>query len=280
MRVASAHTSYCSIDMTRCANSGLLSSTGLFSSTGGILSTAVSLLLMSGMACASPERLRVTGTAINPDTRETVYQEFHDISHNQHTVRYEGKDGQVIATKALHYEQGYNTPLYQLNDLRFSRQTGSEWDKGIFVIFRQEAGTKRHEKRVTPSTDLVIDAGFDHFIRSHWQELVDGKVIPFSFLLADPLLSLNMQMQSVNMNDSAITEKHADYHYFLASSRNHFIGWAIPDIHIAYDNNEQLLRLYHGPSNITDNDDDRQTVFIRYSYESLPMVNKENSSHE
>ena len=221
------------------------------------------------LAQAEPKQLLVTGTASSLKTGKLAYLEYHDITTAQHTVRYMDEKGKLIAEKTIQYLHGYTTPEYRLQDQRINRNTGSEWQKDHFVIYRQDKSEKRHEKIIEPEKDIVIDAGFDHFIRGHWNELIDGKVLPFSFVIADPLTILNMKIKEVSAEKTAIKQHSDRYRYFLASSRNKLIGWAIPEINLAYDKETQLLQVYQGPSNITDKNDKTQTVVIDYKYQSL-----------
>lgn len=221
---------------------------------------------------AEPERLLVTGVASNLKTGKVVYREYHDITKAQHTVRYVDEKEKLIASKTIQYLHGFSTPEYQLQDQRVDRKTGSEWKKDHFIIFRQEASEKRHEEKVDAADDLVIDAGFDHFIRTHWETLIDGKVLPFSFAIADPLTTLHMQLTEVTAAKTAIKQHNDRYRYFLASSRNKLISWAIPDINLAYDRETRLIQVYQGPSNITDQYDKTQNVTIRYEYQYPDFV--------
>lgn len=228
---------------------------------------AICLFASSVCVVAEPERLLVTGTASNLKSGDIVYREYHDITQQQHTVRYVNPSDVLIASKTIHYSHGYNTPEYLLDDKRFGRRTGSKWHGDHFIIFRQENTDKQHEKTIKPANDVVIDAGFDFFIRSHWDELVDGKVLPFSFAIADPLAILDMKLMEVTAAKTAIKQHSDSYHYFLASSRNRLIGWALPDIHLAYNRDNHLLQVYQGPSNLTDKNDKSQTVTIQYEYQ-------------
>lgn len=233
---------------------------------------ATCALFVSGWLAASPQPLRVTGIATHTGNRQPAYSEHHTITREQHSVRYLGTDDSLLASKNLHYTHGYNTPVYTLEDTRFVRQTGSLWQDGAFVVFQQEQTGKRHEDTFPPDNKLVIDAGFDHFIRSQWDALVAGEVLPFTFVVADPLVALDMQLQQIPAADSPIVEKRDDYRYFVASSSHRLISWAVPEIHVAYDEKEKLLRMYQGLSNITDDNDKRQNVLIRYRYDFAPTI--------
>ncbi|HSC75408.1 MAG TPA: hypothetical protein VLB90_04130 [Pseudomonadales bacterium] len=236
---------------------------------------ALCLLFTSILASAEPEKWLVTGTASNLTTGEIVYREYHDITPQQHTVLYKNPAGKLIATKNISYNHGFNTPEYQQNDLRFDRHTGSKWQNNHFMMFSQEKSDRAYENTVKPADDLVIDAGFDYLIRSHWDELLKGKVLPFSFAVADPLMVLSMQVEAVSASETAIRQHRSQYRYFLVSSRNHLIGWAMPDINLAYDRDSHLLQIYQGPSNITDQNDTNQTVVVRYEYQqALPAAGK------
>lgn len=243
--------------------------------------SAITLLLLGGLffiatafstrAIAMPPRLLVTGTAENLKTGKTAYREHHDITKQYHTVRYVDPNEKLIASKEISYRQGYNTPEYTLHDLRFDRRTGSLWQDGHFVVFRQEGTKKIQEIKVLPVPDLVIDAGFDHFIRSRQDVLAGGEILSFTFAVADPLLTLNMKLEEVSQVETAIRlhdeQGNNNYRYFRAHSSNFLFDWAIPDINLAYDNISHLLQIYQGPSNITDMNDKSQTVVIRYEYQ-------------
>ncbi len=209
-----------------------------------------------------------------------MYREFHDISKSNHTVRYEDSNSNLIASKEINYDKGFISPLYKMHDYRHKRITGCEWENGHFRVFRQEENNELKQKILKPSNDMVIDAGFDYFIRSHWNELTHGKQLPFSFVVTDPLLVLNMKIDEVRKEESVIHEKNTDFRYFFVRSRNQFIGWAIPDIHLAYSNKDQLLQIYQGPSNLTSNNDHSQSVVIRYEYPKKPNTLNGDVNHE
>jgi len=231
---------------------------------------------ISASALAQANNLRVIGIAspIKKDgsiSQRVVYREQHDISPQQHTVLYTDAQGQAIARKQIRYLHGYTTPEYSLQDLVHHRRSGSEWQNGKFVIYQQDEDEKRTEKTVKPDANTVIDAGFDYFIRSHWVDLIDGKILPMHLVVADPLTTLHMQVAEVGAAQTAIPQHSERYRYFLVSGSNPLTRWVIPTLHLAYDSTSHLLQIYQGPSNILDSDSKVQTVNIQYSY-TLPSV--------
>jgi hypothetical protein len=229
--------------------------------------------------------LLVSGTAEDIRTGKIVYREYHDITQQQHTVRYVDPANNLIASKEIYYKHGYTTPEYKLYDKRFDRYTGSQWQDGHFIIFKQEGSHARHQKTVKAAPDLVIDAGFDFFIRSQQDVLANGTVLPFTFAVADPLTTLDMKLEEVSktettikLNDNQLSKN--SYRFFLAHSRNRLIGWAIPDINLAYDATSHLLQVYQGPSNITDMNDKSQTVTIHYEYQYPAIAAEGEYKHE
>ena len=163
----------------------------------------IGVLQASSMLHADDNCLDVTGTAQHTDTGTIAYSEFHNICHDTHSVRYETASGSVIADKRIEYSHGSTTPLFQMQDHRFQRTTGNEWRDNHFIIYRQEKNRQRHEKKQPPSASLIIDAGFDHFIRTHWNDLVAGQSLPFDFIVSDPLITLHMTLEHVTPADSA-----------------------------------------------------------------------------
>ncbi|MBK8289433.1 MAG: hypothetical protein IPK95_13090 [Cellvibrionales bacterium] len=59
------------------------------------------LLFASVSVSAAPDRLLVTGTASSLETGNIVYREYHDITEQQHTVRYVDPDEKLIASKDI-----------------------------------------------------------------------------------------------------------------------------------------------------------------------------------
>lgn len=235
-------------------------------------------LWLSGSApvIAQPKLLSVTGiaapvTSNNSFSHRVAYREQHTISPQQHTVVYTDAQGHTLARKQIHYQHGYTTPEYQLQDIIHHRNSGSAWQDGHFVVYRQEGEQRQSEKVVQPSSNTVIDAGFDYFIRRHWDALIDGKTLPFTLIVADPLTELHMQVAEVSTAQTAIPQHSEHYRYFLVNSSNPLIRWVIPTLHLAYDRDSQLLQVYQGPSNIPDSAGKVQTVNIQYSY-TLPPV--------
>jgi hypothetical protein len=227
------------------------------------------------MACTwtlAEDSLLVNGTARDLKTHEVAYYEYHSINRKHHTVRYTAADGQTIATKRIDYTHGYNTPLYNLYDLRHDLHTGNEWQGDHFSIYRYQTGNTPDRKKILPYNSIVIDAGFDHYVREHWQKLQSGEAVPFDFFVADPLIKLNMKLLAVQPFQSLIKKSNPRFCYFKAVSRNRLIGWAVPEIHLAYDCGQRLLQFYHGPSNITDKNNHSQQVIIHYQYPSVKLT--------
>ena len=237
---------------------------------------AILWVSISTSALAQSSYLRVVGVAspVKKDgsiSQRVAYREQHHVSPQQHTVLYTDAQGLAIARKQISYLHGYTTPEYSLQDLVHHRRSGSEWQNNNFLIYQQDARNLRAEKVVQPNANTVIDSGFDHFIRKHWAELIDGKILPMSLVVADPLTTLHMNIAEVSAAQTAIPQHSERYRYFLVGGSNPLTRWVIPALHLAYDRDSHLLQIYQGPSNIPDREGKVQTVNIQYSY-TLPAV--------
>lgn len=235
---------------------------------------ALSLLLILPLEAAAS--LIIHGEARSIEQRELIYTEDHLVTEGRHDVSYRFPDGSILADKNMDYEQGYQTPSFQLYDHRFSRQSGSKWQAGKWLLWQQEQSGDREEKTLEARSDLVIDAGFNYFVTDHFVELSAGKNLEFTFAITDPPMGIDMRIGAVDCADISFNNTDKPHLCLKAVSRNPLLRWFVPDIYLAYVKEVQvpvpLLVLYQGPSNLPDNKDRAQKVRIEYRYELSPPV--------
>lgn len=214
----------------------------------------------------------VYGDARDIETSTTIYTEEHRISSAAHKVIYRQPDGSLIAKKNIQYSQGYATPIFQLYDERFGRTSGSKWEDGEWLIWQQQKSGNRQEKRIFPKKNLVIDAGFNHFVLDNFEALEKGNALDFTFAITDPPMELPMTIEKNDCNNPVFSQSDNNVLCLKVVTHNVFYRLFIPVIYLAYlqspgDHMSHLLSLYQGPSNLTDNRDKAQNVRIHYRYE-------------
>lgn len=218
-------------------------------------------------------RLRITGEAFDVKSQELVYREQHLIDDKLHTVSYSDKDGNVFAQKKISYEISFVAPVYKLNDQRFSRETGSQIKDKQWSMYRSEKSGTYDELLLKNQENLVIDAGFNNFIRLHFDALDSGDLLNFNFGLTDPLIELSMEIQRIPCTDYQPKQNNEKNICLRAINSSLFYRWFVPTIYLVYDRDSRFLMRYEGPSNLPDNNDSAQTVRINYVYSS-PTIGK------
>ncbi|MFT5483549.1 MAG: hypothetical protein ACI9GW_002206 [Halieaceae bacterium] len=199
------------------------------------LSVALSL---PGLAGAEA----VIGLAKRLDSGTFLYREIHQCQPLKKTchIRYENSEGSIFAEKKLDYAESAYAPSVWFEDKR----------KGYTV-------------EVGPHTSdaAVIDAGFDNFVRSSWEELVRGEQMEFSFLPADSKRALLMTAVADATVVCAI-----DQLCVRVEGKSWFVGLFLDPILLAYDRAGRQLLSYRGVSNIRDEEGVLQNVLISYEY--------------
>lgn len=231
------------------------------------------LLLSSHMAYGETQ-VRVYGEARDMDSTSLSYTEEHLISSAAHKVIYRQADNTLIAEKNIQYTQGYVTPGFQLYDHRFGRTSGSTWKNGEWLLWRQEKNGQRDEKTIGPHQNLVIDAGFNHFVLENFEALEQGNAIKFTFGITDPPMAIPMTIKKKDCSDAVYSSAGEAALCLRIATHNLIFRLFVPVIHLAYihhsgDGISHLLSFYQGPSNLPGNDDKAQNVGINYRYEFL-----------
>ncbi|HWW21391.1 MAG TPA: hypothetical protein VNZ06_11340, partial [Steroidobacteraceae bacterium] len=121
----------------------------------------------------------------------------------------------------------------------------------------------------------VIDAGFDAFVREHWNDLTTPGVAPLPFLVPSELRFVDFSAKK--LRDEQIRGR--DVSWF----RLKLDGWyafVLPHIDVAYDTQNHDLFEYRGLSNIRGNGNHNLDVTIQFPPEehrgdlSMPEVQR------
>ena len=190
----------------------------------------------------------VVGNAYDRDTGYFVYSEHHFCGEDQMlcTVQYRDSLGVIFAEKNLDYRKNLLSPLLVMTDYRSgveSRVPASEQD------------------------NLVVDAGFDNFVRSIWDTLDAGENTKFPFLVAGFDKPIKMKALRSKAGNCTAAELCLDI-----KLDSWFLGMIIDPIELSYSRAEKRLLRFSGISNIKDENGESQNVDIHYQYEDLLLL--------
>jgi len=229
----------------------------------------VGLPAMQG-AIANQSSEHVIGDAFGLKSNDFLYSETYcGISELASEVIYQDPDGTLLAHKKLDYLSGPTTPSFVQHNIQANEKIAVSFDQQA-VSMSVTDSTNREIENVssvidTDGTPLVIDAGFDVFIRNNWDKLVAGKTREFQFPLASRSSLVSLQVKP----SVCSYESEADQCFTLEPA-NWFFRMLASPIELGYDANLARLTRYRGLSNINDESGKGLIVDIRYRYSASP----------
>jgi hypothetical protein len=231
-------------------------------------------LASSGLVQASradAAAVHTIGTAYDLRSDKPLYSEAHCVTGDalEREVIYRDAGERLIAHKTLDYRTGQATPSYvQRNFYAGESITVALREDTLEMTVGDLAGAgETASARLDGEKPLVIDAGFDAFVRENWDTLVAGQTLRFEFPFAarESLFALRIGPSQCSYDTS--TDQ-----CFRLELDNWVLRALLDPIELGYDAGHKRLARYRGLSNIGDGAGEGQVVDIRYRYEDLPAV--------
>jgi hypothetical protein len=166
-----------------------------------LLVFAVALLAESPAAAREAESAEYLGVARSLDGRTELYRERHRVEREAsgrgvRVVVYECPDGRPYARKVVRYRDWDGAPDFELLDARDGwRERVETVGERRRVAVRERIDGRERGRELVPPPGLVIDAGFDDFVRGHWDRLAAGERIDFAFLVPSRLEVLRFKVR-------------------------------------------------------------------------------------
>ncbi|HXN10474.1 MAG TPA: hypothetical protein VN859_04475 [Steroidobacteraceae bacterium] len=212
------------------------------------------LTLAAGAAPASvaDAYLRYAGTAQVRHSSQFLYGERHVLHYrggqlSERVVLYTCSDGSAFARKTVSYVDPL-APDFVLEDsgngLREGIRSGLD---GRVVFFRPHPSDAEQSGPLPRVMGLVADAGFDEFVRSNWQRLIEGEALQMPFLVPSRLEDFGFQVQHLRSETLAGTPTEV---FRLRLSG--FWGWFLRGIDVYYSSAAHVLVHYDGLSDLRD----------------------------
>jgi hypothetical protein len=224
----------------------------------------LSAQLMSTAVNADEHLLSYSGTATARHSNEFIYGERHLLTYRdgqlaERVVLYTCRDGSAFARKTVSYVEPMS-PDFELDDAANGMREGVRTDRtGRTVFFR---GVRLEPEKTGPVREaqgLVIDAGFDEFIRANWPSLMTGKPLDLHFLVPSRLEAMHFQAQRVRSDDLDGVPVEV-FRLQLAG----VLGWVLPAIDVSYESQTHVLMRYEGLSDLRDSVGDNFQTTITF----------------
>lgn len=213
-------------------------------------SAAFALLMaafaVSAAADAQPGLIAYQGEARRPDGGALLYEEHHLLKADggaprERLVLYRCPDGAAFARKTVRYGASSQAPEFDLRDARFGYREGFE----LGSSFVQRSAKAALQRAPVAAHDMVVDAGFDEFVRAHWDALQRGDAVRLDFLVPSRLAVYGFTLRRLR---GETLDGEAATVFRLALSG--VFGWFADAIEVSYRDHDRRLMRFDGLSNI------------------------------
>lgn len=202
------------------------------------------LILASCLIVAPPVVAveRYVGTAYRTGANAPLYREVHLVDTSRHTVLFECPDGKAFARKELDMEGSPAEPDYSFVDARTGYEEGVEGDGAKRIAYVRRPGGQRVDRPLPEKGDAVIDAGFDMYLRKHWDAVIQGGVsVAFLLTSRGRFMPIHISAEQPRDGNRQLNLRLDAWYAFVA-----------PSIVVTYSEADRRLRRYEGPGNIRD----------------------------
>ena len=215
---------------------------------------AIVMLLLAGAAQTAPADgyLTYSGVATRRHATAFLYGERHVLRYQggklvERGVLYTCRDGTPFARKLVRYVDPF-APDFLLEEVGTGLREGIRSDRaGRTVFFRGRTSDAEKSGPLPVVAGLVADAGFDEFVRSHWQQLLSNQALQMRFLVPSRLDDYGFQVQHLR------SELYAGVRTEVFRLRlSGFWGWFLTGIDVYYGAEDHLLVHYDGLSDLRD----------------------------
>lgn len=256
---------------------------GRFSSL--FVASVLGLLLMTPAAASEERQPWAIGEAWSRAGDALLYREYHyaeDDNFDMPTrVLYQRENGELFAGKTIDYGVSVTAPAVNFTDFRSGTHISTEHDnpsepRYVRVAFTEDAEAGTRNRNLQLADRLIIDAGFDAFIRQNWESLTDGNRLTAPFLVPSRMDTVRVSITGSDVRDcNAISttplRAYEDIVCFTVRPAGllRVVGWLVEPIRLAYSRDSQRLLMFDGVSNIPDDQGEGQHVVLVYTYPSV-----------
>ncbi len=222
------------------------------------------LLALATTASANAPLRGYIGEARTP-AGGLIYEEHHLVRYDGATplerlVLYRCPDGQAFARKRVDYRDPLYAPRFRMDDVRFGYVEGFGGDAGRGEAFyRPGASADEQREAVQAGESLVVDAGFDEFVRARWDALQRGESVRLEFLVPSRLAAYRFSVRKLRSED-LYGEPASVFRLALTG----VLGWFADAIDVSYRERDQRLMRFEGLTNIRATPDSNHVARIDF----------------
>lgn len=222
--------------------------------------------LLAGPSHAAPDSRpieRYTGTAYARGGNQVLYREVHYVYEAQgeqrQMVLYQCPNGAAFGRKLLRDSPASATPDFEFVDGRSGYREGVRGKGGAREVYVQSShDAAEHSKNLAETKGGVIDAGFDTYVRAHWDTL--GTSRDESRFLVPSRLGF----VSVRLIDGGNAVEHGQAIRNVRIQLDAWYSFVLPQIDLSYTAADHRLWRFEGTGTIRDDHGHNQDVRIEF----------------
>lgn len=205
-----------------------------------------------------------TGDATLADGGAPAYREIHYLFGDERLVVYTCPDGRAFARKTIHEGSDAQAPDFSMLDARWGYREGVRGNGKTREIFVQRAPDQAQKSApLDLPPDGVIDAGFDAYVRRHWDALARGDALRFKFLVPSKRTFYAFDLSRVDADSDATR-------LTLRLALGAWYAFLAPHIDVTYDRSTRRLLRFAGMSNIRD--EKLKNLDVRIEFPQAPVA--------
>lgn len=155
--------------------------------------------------------------------------------------------GGAFARKRVDYRASATAPAFALEDARSGYAEGLRRTRAGEELYFRERDGATEQRALLPERAQVADAGFDEFVRAHWQALAAGDSLPLRFTVPSRLRSMEFRVRAAG---TGVVDGEAAQVFRLRLDG--LLGFVAPHIDVAYSKREHRLLRFEGLGNLRD----------------------------
>ena len=213
-------------------------------------------LVLTGLLpreAVAAERVQYEGQAFGVDDGSLLYRESHYVDRDgaglgSRVVLYRCPDGAAFARKRIDYAVDSLVPDFEMVDARLGYREGVRREGAARTVFVQRGPQREERSGPLPTVQgLVADAGFDDFVRQHWDQLAAGETLRFPILLPSRIDWFDFKVRRAEGVSDA-----GDDILVIRLSLGAWWAFVLPHVDVRYARERRELLRYTGITSVRD----------------------------
>jgi hypothetical protein len=217
------------------------------------------------------------GTAFHVEDGSLAYRELHypapGLPGLSSRVEYQDASGRTIVSKSLDFSGSVTAPAIDQVDQRTGTRVFTRHEDGrLEAGYQRDAGARLRTDTLRLAPDLIVDAGFDPFVRSQWAQLTAGESVTAAFFVPSRLDTITVSIAPVPRAECEQAPGEVLCLVVKPAGMLRVVGWFVEPLRLAYDVEQQRLQMFRGLSNLLDNEGNPQDVVVLFEYDVAPAA--------